>query len=113
MLRASAKATNSTIDLRVITGDDAADGGIPHGSVLTAFAEAVLGNDEARLTDARQLVRDDLGDAALIDSAAVIANYCALDRVADATGIPLEPAKEKNTVELRTALGIDDLARRP
>ena len=53
MLRASAKATNSTIDLRVITGDDAADGGIPHGSVLTAFAEAVLSNDEARLTDTR------------------------------------------------------------
>ena len=111
MLRASAKVTNSTIDLKVITGDDAGGGGIPHGSVLTAFAEAVLGNDEARLTDARQLVRDDLGDAALVDSAAVIANYCALDRVADATGIPLEPAKEKNTVELRTELGIDEFAR--
>lgn len=111
MLRESARATDSTIDLEVITGDDAGDGGIPHGSVLTAFAKAVLGDDEARLTDARRLVRYDLGDAALVDSAAVIANYSALDRVADATGIPLEATKEANTVELRTELGIDGFAR--
>ena len=111
MLRESARATDSTIDLKAITGDDAGDGGIPHGSVLTAFAEAVLSNNEARLTDARRLVRDELGDAALVDSAAVVANYCALDRVADATGIPLEATKEANTVELRAALGIDEFSR--
>ncbi len=111
MLRESAKATDSTIDLEVITSDDAGDGGIPHGGVLTAFAEAVLAGDEARLTDARRLVRDGLGDAALVDAAAVIANYCALDRVADATGIPLESTKEANTVELRAALGIDEFSR--
>lgn len=119
MLRASARATNTTIDLKVITGDGfgddsggGGDGGIPHGGALTAFAEAVLGNDDAGLADARQRVRDELRDAALVDTAAVIANYCALDRVADATGIPLEPGKEANTVELRAGLGIDDFARR-
>ena len=56
-------------------------------------------------------MRETLGDAGLVDSAAVIANYCALDRVADATGIPLEPAKEANTVGLRAELGIDEFAR--
>jgi hypothetical protein len=97
-----------TIDLGVIT--NGGDGGIPHGLTLTEFAEAVLGRDDARLSAARDRVRDELGDAALVDAAAVIANYSALDRVADATGIPLEPAKEANTVELRARLGIDDFA---
>ncbi len=95
-----------------MTSDDAGDGGIPSGDLLIAFAEAVLGDDEARLNDVRQRLRVVIGDAGLVDAAAVIANYSALDRVADATGIPLEAAKEANTVELRAELGIDDFAER-
>ena len=110
MLRESATATNTQIDLKAVTNDDAGDGGIPHGGMLKAFAEAVLEDDEARLNDARRRVREVLGDAGLVDASAVIANYSALDRVADATGIPLEAAKEANTVELRTELGINDFA---
>ena len=44
---------------------------------------------------------------AFVDAAAVVANYSALDRVADATGIPLEAAKQAGTADLRTELGID------
>ena len=55
----------------------------------------------------RERLRETLGDAALVDAAAVVANYSALDRVADATGIPLEPAKEAATEGLRAELGID------
>ncbi len=108
MLRASATATGTNIDLNAITDNDAGDGGVPHGSLLTDFAEAVLDDDEARLTDTRRRVRETLGDAAFVDAAAVIANYSALDRVADATGIPLEAAKESNTIELRAELGINE-----
>lgn len=110
MLRASATATGTKVDLKAIVDDDAGDGGVPHGGLLTGFAGAVLGGDDARLIVARERVRDSLGDAALVDAAAVIANYSALDRVADATGIPLEPAKEAGTADLRAELGIDGLA---
>ncbi len=110
MLRESAKATNTQVDLKAITDDDAGDGNIPKGAILTAFDEDVLGDDETRLDDARRRVREAVGDAGFVDAAAVIANYSALDRVADATGIPLEAAKEANTVELRAELGIDDFA---
>ena len=61
MLRGSARATNTQIDLKAVTNDDAGDGGIPHGGILKAFAEAVLGDDEARLNDARRRVREALG----------------------------------------------------
>ena len=110
MLRESAKAINTQVDLKAITDDTAGDGNIPHGGTLTAFAEAVLGDDEVRLDTARRRVRAAVNDAGFVDAAAVIANYSALDRVADATGIPLEAAKEANTVELRTELDIDDFA---
>ncbi len=95
------------MDLKAITSDGAGDGGVPHGSLLTGFAEAVLGDDEAGLIALRERVRDTIGDAALVDAAAVVANYSALDRVADATGIPLEAAKEAGTADLRAELGID------
>ena len=107
MLRASARATGEAVDPSAIVDDEGGDGGIPHGSLLKAFAEAVLGDDEEPLTEIRQRLRNAMGDAALVDAAAVIANYSALDRVADATGIPLEPAKETETVALRAQLGID------
>ena len=107
MLRASARATGDAVDLTAIVDDEAGDGGIPHGNLLKAFAEATLGDDGTLLSDVRQRLRNLLGDAALVDAAAVIANYSALDRVADATGIPLEPAKETGTADLRAELGID------
>ena len=95
------------MDLKAIASDGAGDGGVRHGSLLTGFAEAVLGDDEARLIAVRERVRDTIGDPALVDAAAVVANYSALDRVADATGIPLEAAKEAGTADLRAELGID------
>ena len=109
MLRASAEATSQSIDFGAVMGD-AGGGGVPHGALLVDFVEATLGEDAPRLEAARRRLRGALGDAGLVDAAAVIANYSALDRVADATGIPLEAAKAANTAEIRAVLGIDALA---
>ena len=108
MLRESAKATNTEIDLKALTSDGLGDSGVANGGLLADFAEAVLGNAETRLVVARERLGKELGNEGLVDASAVIANYNALDRVADATGIPLEAAKEANTAELRTVLGIND-----
>lgn len=54
-----------------------------------------------------------MGEEALVDAAAVCALFNAIDRVADATGIPLEPDKAADTAEMRRNLGIDAFARRP
>lgn len=110
MLRASAQATETTVELAAIV-DVTGDGGVPWGALLKAFVDAALSEDDVRLADVRKQLRDTLGDEALVDTAAVIANYAALDRVADATGIPLEPAKEANTATFRAELGIDAFKR--
>ena len=109
MLRESSKAKGENYDLTLLTGA-AGDGNIPHGALLVGFAEAVLGSDEAHLSAIRSDVRARMGDAALVDAAAIVATFNAIDRVADATGIPIEDGKAAATADVRAALGINSFA---
>jgi hypothetical protein len=93
-----------------VLGTVAGDGGVTHGRALVGFAEAVLGDDDAALAVARDRLRGALGPEGLVDAAAVVGLFNAIDRVADATGIPLEPAKAAATSDFRAALGIDGFA---
>lgn len=88
-------------------GKAADDGGIRHGRLLVEFAEAVIGDDDARLQAVRSRLADAAGAEALVDAAAVVALFNAIDRVADATGTPLEEAKATASVDFRASLGID------
>ena len=111
MLRASSKAKGESFDLSLIVGKPG-DGNIPHGALLVAFAEAVLGIDNERLADTQSRIRAAMGDAALVDAAAIVATFNAIDRVADATGIQIEDAKAQATADVRAALGINAFAER-
>jgi hypothetical protein len=108
LLRASSKAQGENYDLTLLTGAGG-DGNIPHGALLVRYAEAVLGDDGA-LHGIQADIRERLGDAALVDAAAVAATFNAIDRVADSTGIPIEEAKARATADLRSALGINAFA---
>jgi hypothetical protein len=46
----------------------------------------------------------------LVDAGAVVGLVNAIDRVADATGIPLEPEKAVASADFRAALDLDRLA---
>lgn len=109
MLRESSKATGKNHDLRLLTGGSG-DGNIPHGALLVAFADAVLGSDDARLAAIRSEICAKMDDAALVDAAAIAATFNAIDRVADATGIQIEDAKAAATADFRAALGINAFA---
>lgn len=80
--------------------------GIPAGAILSHFAEAIITGADT-LAQARSAVTTALGEAAMIDAAAVVAGFNGITRIADATGIPLEPAKAEETEAWRGALGID------
>jgi hypothetical protein len=109
LLRESSKITGENYDLGLLTGGSG-DGNIPHGAVLVAFADAVLGSDDARLAAIRSEICVKMGAAALVDAAAIAATFNAIDRVADATGIPIEDAKAEATADFRAALGINAFA---
>ena len=93
MLRESAPKGGEGYDLASVMGLGDGDSGIANGEELIAFSEAVIVGDETELTAARAAVIDTLGGAALVDAAAVVAIFDAIDRVADATAIPLENQK--------------------
>ncbi len=105
MLRASIEQTGADYELSGIAGDG--DGGIPDGRLLIEFAEAVIGDDDAQLTEARGRLMQTLGGAALVDAAGVVATFNAIDRVADATGTPIDEVRIETSIELRAALGIE------
>lgn len=77
---------------------------------MIEFAEAVLGDDTARLDAARKAILDVLGSDAVVDSAGVAGLFNAIDRIADSTGAPLEADKAEMTEALRAEIGIDAFA---
>jgi hypothetical protein len=79
---------------------------VPYGRLLVAFAEAVLGEDDGALARAREALVEALGPAGLVDAAGVVGLFNAIDRVADATGIPLEPEKAAASSDFRAALDL-------
>ena len=107
LLRASGLTQNRALDLNSVTGAVRDDGGVPHGRLLVEFAEAVLGEDEEALARARAALRAGIGPAGLADAAGVVGLFNAIDRVADATGIPLEAEKAEASTDFRAALGLD------
>jgi len=95
----------------VVLGAAAEGGGVSHGDRLIEFAEAVLADSDEQLLRVRSALRGGLGDAALVDAAAVVGFFNAIDRVADATGIPLDPERLPQTADFRAALGLDAFAQ--
>jgi hypothetical protein len=109
LLRESRQAKGESSDLTLLIGASG-DGNIPQGDLLVAFADAVLGEDDERLAEVQSALRITMGDAAFVDAAAVAATFNAIDRIADATGIPIEDANAESTAELRATLGLNAFA---
>ena len=107
LLRASSQHRGQTVDLQGVMGAVDGDGGVPHGELLVAFAEAALGQDPDLMSEARQALSRALGEAGMVDAAAVAAGFNAIDRVADGTGIPIDEGRVASTASLRQDLGID------
>ena len=74
---------------------------------MLAFVEAVVQGDTETIAAARAVVSEQLGEPAMIDSAAVIANFQRMVRIADSTGIPLDEPVLMMTQSIRRDLGID------
>ncbi len=108
LLRASGELSGETVDLRAVTRGAAGDGavGVPHARELTAFAESLVAGSEEELAAAREALGAAMGPAALVDAAAVAANFQRMVRIADATGIPLDAPLELMTQDLRAELGL-------
>lgn len=107
LLRASGQLSGEDFDLTATVGISK-DGGVPDGVALVEFSEALLDTDEARLTAARAAVIDAVGEAGLVDASGVASAFNAIDRIADATGMPLLDSVLEETADFREELGLND-----
>jgi hypothetical protein len=106
LLRASGESQGLAYDLRAISKQGFASG-VEHGDLLIEFADAVMNADGERLDAARSAVLDQMGSKALVECAAVAANFNQMVRIADATGIPIDSMAIGLTAATRETLDIN------
>jgi alkylhydroperoxidase family enzyme len=106
----SSQAQGTEVDLRAVHGEGNADTGVAHGARLLAFTEAVLSDDDAAIARERTALRDVLSPGAFVDACAVIGAFNVVDRIADATGIPLDGMLEAMSAEVRAELDLGRFA---
>ena len=112
MLRESMQIEGHQVDLGNVAQGDDAGVEVPHAAGLLEFAEAVVLRDTQRIAAARGGLRMALGEAGLVDAAAITAAFHGFVRIADAIGIPYENAAGGvNRPEIRDAAGINEFYR--
>ena len=99
--------TNAEIDANALREG----AGVPHGEVLARFVAATFADDAATAAG-RRACTDAIGAEAMIDAAAVIANFHMMTRIADGTGTPIDEGTRTMSSELCATIGIDDLVSR-
>lgn len=103
------KNSETEYDLKALTGKMRGDGGIPNAQLLADFAEAIVLRDGTEIARLRDQIVGNMGEAAMVDAAAVAAAFHGFVRVADSTGTPPEKAGGgKVTMEFREEVGINE-----
>jgi len=100
---------NIKSDLSVIV-DGEGDGGFEDGEILIKIAEQSISLKENSFDEIRISAITQMGPKKYVDALAVAAIFNSLDRVANATGIPIEQTKVEITEGVRENLGLNDLA---
>lgn len=83
------------------------DAGVPNGVELLAFATAA-NQRSADLAATRDALHAVAGEEGVLEAAATVAAFNGLVRVADGTGIQLDPSMLTSTADTREALGIEE-----
>lgn len=108
VLIAFVDATAAVLE-RPAAGGRAGPGGVadPDFRLDRALDRTFEDGPEKALEEAREAVRAALGEAALVDAAAIIGNFERMVRIADGTGIPLDTPVHVATESIRASLGLD------
>ncbi len=99
------------IELSAVVGAEDSDGGVEHGRELLAYTEAVMSGEAGAIASTRDRLQEKIGAAGIADTAAVIAMFNVVDRIADATGIPLDAFTKEGRIAIAEELGIAHLSR--
>ena len=110
LLRVSSELQGEKVNLQSVTNGSEIQSGVRCQDELIRFAEAAIGHDEVKITEARQALREIMGDKAVVDAAGVIANFQRMVRIANGAGIPLDKPMALVSAPMRSELGLDNYA---
>ena len=110
MLRVSTQVSGEEVNLNGIVEGNEVRTGLRGGEALIRFVETAVGDEADDIRAAREAVKDELGENAMVDAAAVIANFQRMVRIADGTGIPLDTPVAMMTTGIREDLGLNEYA---
>jgi hypothetical protein len=105
-LRASSKKSGGDADITVITSDAPSDGGVLHGRLLIELVDAVM-DEAADPAPARARLVAAAGAGIVVEAGAVLGMFHWNDRVADATGAPLDDFHVDYRRKLGAKMGLD------
>lgn len=105
MLRASSRTNDQPFD--AVAAVEGAATTVPLGPQLVAFVDAVVDRDPNQADAARRALAVVGGDAAVVDAAAVLANFEMMTRIADGTGARQTTERLATLVDERERLGLD------
>ncbi len=108
LLRASARANEEEIEIEAVM-DATQESKVAAGALLSEFTEAIVRRDPA-LGEIRDRVIATLGADAMVDAAAVVANFQRMVRIADGLGIPIDESWRDRNANLRGRLGVSAFA---
>ena len=106
LLRVGGRQADSEVDIDVIRSG-AGDGGVQHGQALLAFVDAAMQLDPALTGPARAALTEAIGEAGVVDAAAVTAMFQLNTRAADSAGVPVEDGSRENRSKVGEKLGFD------
>lgn len=105
LLRASSKLIGERIDAAATV--QGLPTGVAHGPLLVSFVDAVTGDDPEVAAAARAALSAAAGPGAVVEAAAVLANFEMMTRVADGTGACQLPRRLETLSDERDRLGLD------
>jgi predicted homoserine dehydrogenase-like protein len=101
--------SGAEIDLMAVRDNDV-ESGVSHGAALLAYTDAVMARDADAIARTRDVVESLLGKPGVTEAAAVMAMFNVVDRVADATGIPIDAGFTRDMrYSIGSELGMDHL----
>ena len=106
LLRASGQRENRDFNLNAVNEADT-DPGVDHADHLRRLTEAAIGSRWDELAAVRDEAAAAMGEQTMVDALTVAAGFNGITRVADPTGIPLDPTTQAVTGSMRMETGID------
>lgn len=107
LLRESGKKDDQQFDLSVVVGNDT-NLGLEFESEILALTDAVCRGQPEELAKVRAQTEAAMGAQKTVDVIMVAAGFSGITKIANGTGLHLDPDTESTTIEMRHETGIEN-----